>query len=73
MWLYKEGGAGADSILPGEAPAWLKRLTFYSSQRWAGVSSIIGLPHVHMPQPCETKQNTATTNQNKLHWDLSAD
>ena len=55
-------------------PAWVvvflcvKRWMCHSSQRWAGVtSSVLGRPHVHMPQSCETKNPPTTTNHNKLH------
>lgn len=78
-WLFKVKSRGEDCSW--QHPVWfggwavvslcVKRWMYHSSQRWAGVTSILGLPHVHMPRPCETK-NPTTTNHNKLHWGLCA-
>lgn len=40
-----------------------ERLMYHSSQRWARVTSILGLTHIHMPQSsCETKNTQTITN-----------
>lgn len=47
---------------------WNKRLMHGGGQRRLRVTSVLGLPRVHMPQSCETKNRRPITNFTEVLW-----